>query len=437
MEVGRRAPLSRKRPQADLDDSLFYYDGTGEDCVSPHPPHATKQLRQHEPTATTRDSSPDDYVAWPQYITCHDRALLLDSESWLNDAIIDTAMEMIAAQRPFCRAIASTVVKATTHSDMTSPPDLQEPDICVIMPINVAESHWVFASLDVPSRSAIIQDSMPTAATNALVKAVVRRTISKLLSLDPSQWTVKSGGGPRQNGPNDCGVFVIAASVYFVANVELPSSLDCTFWRRVILCMMPGGTDISVALKPQDAAQFDMPDYRRPGDSHSTGKVTRPEFLASYRQVQTMAEAMRREGLAIAARQHKELEGHLGNLHELARIFGLLLSDETAALPDLEADLQDVGRQLEAYNQFDDPGRTARRPSSAAKKVTDAIQEVRSELRSWKLILTRRIHSFKALRHRITLPVISSVAITAEDSLAVIQKDLVELGAEGRVMDTQ
>lgn len=280
---------------------------------------------------------------WPTFISAQDRGVLLSCTGWLNDGIVDTAMEMIAALKANLRTVSSTIIVAATTKtgDDSLVPEtmrvhLRDQDITILLPLNIGNSHWLLAYLVVASKSAVLVNSMTSDLYTAQGREMVSTFVTRFLpGTDWSQWTFTPSPSPQQPNSSDCGVYTIAAAFYLAASIPLPNTLDGALWRRVILAMMPpvAGSDPAPAplLTAEDMAVENRlsiattttaeQDPLRPGTT-----VDVADYLHEFRRRSASLDSFRASGISQLRSRRDACAARLDRLRDVGSVVGALLA---------------------------------------------------------------------------------------------------------------
>ncbi|KAK1761698.1 hypothetical protein QBC33DRAFT_318048 [Phialemonium atrogriseum] len=365
--------------------------------------------------AGREDDLGGEHPDWATSIAAEDRRSLLSSTAWLNDSVIDTAIEMIAAQKANLRTVPSTViVAATTKKTSGDGPvrealrvHLQDSDITIFLPLNLGNTHWVLVYLVVASKSAVLVDSLSSPVHTRQALDMVRAFVSRFLPDTTStwdQWTFAMRLGPQQPNVSDCGVYTIVAALYQAAGIPMPDTLDGALWRRLVLAMMPPpdpataaamtkwGVSASPALlTAEDLAADDRFRLTPEQDSHSpppASDVVRLRGLVAeyHRRIQSV-ENLRTTGLSQIRARRAACAAKMDRLRDIDRVVTCLLAAAGDELRRSEDELAQMDEQVDAL------GRMVDLASGAAKvfwPTANAIETARSALTS--LVALRRLH---------------------------------------------
>ena len=143
-------------------------------------------------------------------------------DKWLDDDSMNGYMKIIVAQtRTATHRIAAfssffyakLFADAKTYDYSQVERWYQKENVCsldtVLIPINLLNSHWVFAVIRVQQRIVEYRDSMPGTHGQEVFNNLVRYMKDKCKKTSP--WTFRdiSASVPRQNNGYDCGVYVL------------------------------------------------------------------------------------------------------------------------------------------------------------------------------------------------------------------------------------
>ncbi|KAK1749876.1 hypothetical protein QBC47DRAFT_407544 [Echria macrotheca] len=177
----------------------------------------------------------------------NDLEMIRSRNSWLNDTIISTFMDLAV----FCRLDAGTL-------DCTLLQDLEKsirgtPAIRagvnidnlaeVILGFNIEQIHWVCVHLDLAQRCATLYDSrvsgLPTQSIGNMAQQFVEHAGPDRYR-DWSAWTLVNGRCPQQANTSDCGVFTIVVALHLVLHQPVPEKLNGSVWRLVLASIADG-----------------------------------------------------------------------------------------------------------------------------------------------------------------------------------------------------
>ncbi|KAL1873439.1 hypothetical protein VTK73DRAFT_984 [Phialemonium thermophilum] len=191
---------------------------------------------------------------WPSYIGPDDLRPLTGPGQWLGDAVVNTVMRIIVAQRPHLRTLDSTYL-TTGHSNLrgrtgSSSSDvtvakaegLHDSGIGILLPLNLSNQHWVLGCLEVDKKRADVWDPLPseehTLAATDLISQFVSRYLPESIS-SWCEWDHYSFRSIRQHNAYDCGVYILATASFYAADLEMPGSIQVEDWRRLFLTLLP------------------------------------------------------------------------------------------------------------------------------------------------------------------------------------------------------
>ncbi|KAK7540080.1 uncharacterized protein J3D65DRAFT_310012 [Phyllosticta citribraziliensis] len=122
----------------------------------------------------------------------------------------------------------------------------------VLVPVQMARSHWILLHVDIPASRARVYDSLAPSLVVRDAEDMARAIMSSMdISWDGS-WKVEMVTHVRQTGTDDCGVFVIIFAIYIVARAPLPTEANAPLWRLLFQYLLLGEIETGVDHLVQD-----------------------------------------------------------------------------------------------------------------------------------------------------------------------------------------
>lgn len=172
-----------------------------------------------------------------------------EPSTYLNDDVINAALEMVVSQFPRLRTFNTFQMASggtTLQNAISCMLPLHEREgkanrldhLILVAGFQPVPAHWALAWLDVDQRRADIYDSIPSHSL-----APHRKVIEDLIGVlgkpydEVKGWTIERAPFAAQPNNDDCGVYTIAAAFYRAAEHDPPGPterLDGDLWR--LLC---------------------------------------------------------------------------------------------------------------------------------------------------------------------------------------------------------
>lgn len=182
------------------------------------------------------------------YYATPDDLKRMEKDQWLNDACVNTFLEVVLAKSKNCIMANSYFAqcfneqrpyKLFRKSDGSTPTSLYQEKKPIFMPLNVGGAHWALLVIDFSKRKLCYYDSlsMRPGAEVEKVKAILQTLAAKEnVSLAKKDWQCVIEKCPQQTNGNDCGVFTCMAAERLMQGLPLDySARDVPSARRRML----------------------------------------------------------------------------------------------------------------------------------------------------------------------------------------------------------
>jgi hypothetical protein len=157
--------------------------------------------------------------------------ILEDPSKWLTGMIISHFLELARATRP-CWLTATWSIPLPFDSAQPIHDTVRDPEGEMLLCIHRDQSHWLTARVSLAAKTVRAYDSggFSNAAT---ILQELRHHIQ-----DVHLFRASDEECPSQRDSSSCGVYALTFVLYLVADIQLPSQLTVSLWRKVLLCMV-------------------------------------------------------------------------------------------------------------------------------------------------------------------------------------------------------
>ena len=222
-------------------------------------PHDTKILHQNGSTSEDLAMEPADASTTSEIFEDTTTALtILEPERLLSSEIIVRVLEACAPTN--CHVVdplfLDPAFKARRSPRRVRKTMLDDISTVIVPLHHPKQSHWTVVIFERHSDSAQHLDSLPS--VKSTVDEKYFHQCMKDLDEGYKDKTIVPTQRPTQSNAYDCGVHVLANSLYHMAGIlELPPAHDCALWRRICCVILSPGVD-GVS---QDKVPLDMSAY--------------------------------------------------------------------------------------------------------------------------------------------------------------------------------
>lgn len=121
------------------------------------------------------------------------------------------------------------------------------------VPLKHPSLHWCLGVFDLELKTITLYNSWPHEQYSAVARSILMRCgehISRQNSQHEGPWEWHEASKfPQQDNGWDCGIFVLVAAIHIILDMSLPTIIDGTLWRSLLLTLVnkAGGTQMSQA----------------------------------------------------------------------------------------------------------------------------------------------------------------------------------------------
>lgn len=265
-----------------------------------------------------------------------------------------------------------------TNKGAGKPPALKGLDPQVerlIVPLHHDKAqHWTLAFIDIPSHKTRHFDSLPLKSANR-VKRVLEEFATSLDERSNDPWVTTTESFCRQNNSFDCGIYVLVAAIFLMAQQQPPTDLhDCSPWRLIFRAMFQEADPVtpnpevqlsdkqssavaqSLTLLVGDKDKLSLSQFEQ--YANNAGLALNKDEIAvrarrtSVNHLSSTIDALRCSLADVEAALTKTklgvdtLEQNLGNYQVICANYNLLMNDRKRLQPALNEERREVEQKL-------------------------------------------------------------------------------------------
>ncbi|OIW22357.1 hypothetical protein CONLIGDRAFT_675128 [Coniochaeta ligniaria NRRL 30616] len=346
-------------------------------------------------------------------------ATLKDNKRWLGGETVDHFLQWAAFSNRSYTTATSLMLRSARSKDSLEnlafaklfvDIETNEPVANVLLGVNIGDTHWIAALLDVSKWTATVYDSLHRPG-NTTRTDKVRTSVGEIISvLQPLIPMPAPASGPRapeivfaskhamQADWHNCGVHTIVNSFFLAAGLTPPAKLNGAVWRSILLALATGSSIASTvsSLSPIDARALAVELKERVDEEEPMQFANMGEYMAYSKQRLREMQALR---LSICRDTYEGLDKAMRWLErDVVPVMSALEEAATSEVTRLREVLKRLDAVVTEMRRACSAGSLARITQIYETALQSAEKETAMVRRSQKLRLDRAEACVRAVR---------------------------------------